>query len=128
MVISTSHLYCRLNSWHGHNNNNNNYDNLYGAVTWPYRYKGASQTVERNSNCQKYSVSKLCPPFKDKRFIKNYRIFAYIRRVLYKVLHTPHPGCDLYSMASNLINFLHERAVTCVVLTIPYLDKGGRMS
>ena len=23
------------------NNNNNNYDNLYGAVTRPYRYKGA---------------------------------------------------------------------------------------
>ena len=22
-------------------NNNNNYDNLYGAVTRPYRYKGA---------------------------------------------------------------------------------------
>jgi len=51
--------------------------------------------------------------------LKNtYRIFAYIRRVLYKVLHTPHPGCDLYSRASNLINFLHERAVTCVILTI----------
>ena len=45
-------------------------------------------------------------------------IFAYIRRVLYKVLHTPHPGCDLYLGASNLINFLHERAVTCVILTI----------
>jgi len=27
------------------NNNNNNYDNLYGAVTRPYRYKGASQTA-----------------------------------------------------------------------------------
>jgi len=26
------------------NNNNNNYDNLYGALTRPYRYKGASQT------------------------------------------------------------------------------------
>ena len=25
------------------NNNNNNYDNLYGAVKWPYRYKGALQ-------------------------------------------------------------------------------------
>src|SRR6218665_457866 len=25
---------------------NNNYDNLYGAVTRPYRYKGASQTAE----------------------------------------------------------------------------------
>jgi len=24
-----------------YNNNNNNYDNLYGAVTRPYRYKGA---------------------------------------------------------------------------------------
>jgi len=24
-------------------NNNNNYDNLYGAVTRPYRYKGALQ-------------------------------------------------------------------------------------
>jgi len=27
------------------NNNNNNNDNLYGAVTRPYRYKGASQTA-----------------------------------------------------------------------------------
>ena len=25
------------------NNNNNNYDNLYGAVTRPYCYKGALQ-------------------------------------------------------------------------------------
>jgi len=25
------------------NNNNNNNINLYGAVTWPYRYKGALQ-------------------------------------------------------------------------------------
>ena len=28
-------------------NNNNNYDNLYGAVTWPYRYKGASQATKQ---------------------------------------------------------------------------------
>ena len=26
-------------------NNNNNYDNLYGAVTRPYRYKGALQAT-----------------------------------------------------------------------------------
>jgi len=25
---------------------NNNYDNLYGAVTWPFRYKGASQATK----------------------------------------------------------------------------------
>ena len=25
---------------------NNNYDNLYGAVTQPYRYKDASQSTE----------------------------------------------------------------------------------
>ncbi|PGH37419.1 MAG: hypothetical protein CRN43_21300 [Candidatus Nephrothrix sp. EaCA] len=28
-----------------HNNNNNNYDNLYGAVMRPYRYKGALQAT-----------------------------------------------------------------------------------
>src|SRR6218665_105864 len=28
-------------------NNNNNYDNLYGAVTRPYRYKGASQATKQ---------------------------------------------------------------------------------
>jgi len=27
------------------NNNNNNYDNLYGTVTRPYRYKGALQAT-----------------------------------------------------------------------------------
>jgi len=27
------------------NNNNNNYDNLYGALTRPYRYKGALQAT-----------------------------------------------------------------------------------
>ena len=30
------------------NNNNNNYDNLYGAVTRPYRYKGASQATKQD--------------------------------------------------------------------------------
>jgi len=29
------------------NNNNNNYDNLYGAVTRPYRYKDASQATKQ---------------------------------------------------------------------------------
>jgi len=29
------------------NNNNNNNDNLYGAVTRPYRYKGASQATKQ---------------------------------------------------------------------------------
>ena len=29
------------------NNNNNNNDNLYGAVTRPYRYKGASHTTNQ---------------------------------------------------------------------------------
>ena len=28
------------------NNNNNNYDKLYGDITQPYRYKGASQTTK----------------------------------------------------------------------------------
>jgi len=26
--------------------NNNNYDNLYGAITRPYHYKGASQATK----------------------------------------------------------------------------------
>ena len=30
------------------NNNNNNNDNLYGAVTRPYRYKGASQATRQD--------------------------------------------------------------------------------
>src|SRR6218665_889361 len=30
------------------NNNNNNYDNLYGAVTRPYCYKGASQATKQD--------------------------------------------------------------------------------
>ena len=30
-------------------NNNNNYDNLYGAVTRPYRYKGASQATKQGN-------------------------------------------------------------------------------
>jgi len=28
-------------------NYNNNNDNLYGAVTWPYHYKGTSQTANK---------------------------------------------------------------------------------
>ena len=30
-------------------NNNNNYDNLYGTITQPYRYKGTLQAT-RNIN------------------------------------------------------------------------------
>jgi len=31
---------------HNSNNNNNNY-NLYGAIKWPNRYKGISQTTNK---------------------------------------------------------------------------------
>jgi len=33
------------NNSNNSNSNNNNYDNLYGAVTWPYRFKVASQAT-----------------------------------------------------------------------------------
>src|SRR6218665_2518562 len=36
--------------WGGGRNNNNNYDNLYGAVTWPCRYKGALQATSTTSS------------------------------------------------------------------------------
>ena len=39
---------------------------------------------------------------------QNYRIFAYIRHVLYKVLRTPHPGCILYMGASYAKYFLNK--------------------
>jgi len=35
--------------------NNNNYDNLYGAVTQPYHYKGASQALNRVSLSEQVS-------------------------------------------------------------------------
>jgi len=35
-----------------HNNNNNNYDNLYGAVTRPYRYKGAYMDTWREREAE----------------------------------------------------------------------------
>ena len=43
---------CTLLVWNENddevNNNNNNNDNLYGAVTRPYRYKGASQATRQD--------------------------------------------------------------------------------
>ena len=43
--FKTKYLPEILNSTNSDHNNINNYDNLYGAVTQPYRYKGALQAT-----------------------------------------------------------------------------------
>jgi len=39
------HIFCLSND-DTSPKSNNNYDNLCGAVTWQYRYKGTSQTTK----------------------------------------------------------------------------------
>ena len=63
-----------------------------------------------------------------------YRIFAYTRRVLYKDLRTPHPGCVLYMGASYVKYFLHKSPkpasyirVHLIFGCILYAQKYGRI-
>jgi len=44
-IYKTDILFTSLNKFLLVNNNNNNYDNLYGAVMWPYNYMGALQAT-----------------------------------------------------------------------------------